>query len=59
LYGFVSPDGIHWTKTKEIIPYRKGWRHAMDSQNVGFWSEAEGQYVCYFRTWTDPDRLRS
>jgi hypothetical protein len=59
LYGFVSPDGIHWTKTNEIIPYRKGWRHAMDSQNVGFWSEAEGQYVCYFRTWTEPDRLRS
>src|SRR5688500_859626 len=59
LYGFVSPDGIHWSKTNEIIPYRKPWRHAMDSQNVGFWSEAEGQYVCYFRTWTEPDRLRS
>ena len=59
LYGFISPDGIHWTKTNEIIPYRKGWRHAMDSQNVGFYSEAEGQYVCYFRTWTDPERLRS
>lgn len=59
LYGFVSPDGIHWTKRDEIIPYRLGWRHAFDSQNVGFWSEAEGKYVAYFRTWTATDRLRS
>lgn len=59
LYGFVSPDGIHWTKQAEIIPYQMGWRHAFDSQNVAFWSEAEQQYVAYFRTWTEPDRLRS
>lgn len=59
LYGFVSPDGIAWTKQKEIIPYRPEWRHAFDSPNVAFWSEAEKLYVCYFRTWLEPDRLRS
>ncbi len=59
LYGFVSPDGIKWTKKNEIIPYRSEWRHAFDSPNVGFWSEAEQLYVCYFRTWQEPDRLRS
>jgi len=25
---------------------------AFDSQNVAFWSESEGCYVCYFRTWS-------
>lgn len=59
LYGFVSPDGLQWTKRNEIIPYRSEWRHAFDSPNVAFWSEAEQLYVCYFRTWTSPDRLRS
>ncbi|MGB7160340.1 MAG: hypothetical protein WBD40_19890 [Tepidisphaeraceae bacterium] len=59
LYAFVSPDGIHWEKRDEAIPYQMGWRHAFDSQNVSFWSEAEQQYVAFFRTWTDPERLRS
>lgn len=59
LYSFFSPDGIHWEQGNEVIPYRQEWRHAFDSANVSFWSEAEKQYVCYFRTWTDPDNLRS
>lgn len=59
LFAFVSADGIHWTKKNEVIPYRPEWRHAFDSPNVSFWSEAEKRYVCYFRTWTDPERLRS
>jgi hypothetical protein len=59
LFAFVSPDGITWTQEEEIIPYRPEWRHAFDSPNVAFWSEAEHLYVCYFRTWTAPDRLRS
>ena len=59
LFGFVSPDGITWTKKNEIIPYRPEWRHAFDSPNVAFWSEAEQLYVCYFRTWQEPTRLRS
>src|SRR5690606_22970294 len=59
LYAFVSPDGIAWTKKEEAIPYQAGWRHAFDSPNVTFWSEAEQLYVCYFRVWTRSDRLRS
>ncbi len=59
LFAFVSPDGLHWTKKKEAIPFRSEWRHAFDSPNVSLWSEAEQLYVCYFRTWTEPDRLRS
>jgi len=58
LVAFVSPDGIHWTEKGEVIPYRPQWHHAFDSPNVSFWSEAEQQYVCYFRTWT-ADRRRS
>jgi hypothetical protein len=26
---------------------------------VTFWSEAEGQYVCYFRTWVEDGKVRS
>ena len=59
LFAFVSADGIHWDKQDEVIPYRNEWRHAFDSQNVSFWSEAEQHYVCYFRTWTPGERLRS
>ena len=27
---------------------------AFDSQNVAFWSESEGCYACYYRTWSRP-----
>ena len=59
LYGFVSPDGFQWTNIGEIIPYRPEWRHAFDSPNVAFWSEAEQLYVCYFRTWIEPGGPRT
>jgi hypothetical protein len=47
LVAFVSPDGIHWKKLREQAVITQGH---FDSQNVSFWSEAENQYVCYFRT---------
>lgn len=53
LFAYTSPDGIRWTGKGEAIPYRPEWRHAFDSPNVSFWSEAESLYVCYFRTWGD------
>lgn len=59
LFGFVSQDGIHWTKKNEIIPFRPEWRHAFDSSNSAFWSEAEQRYVCYFRTWSAKGKVRS
>ena len=49
LIGYVSGDGIHWRKLRDEPLISKG---AFDSQNVAFWSESEGCYVCYFRTWT-------
>ncbi len=51
LHAFVSADGIRWRRLSEraVIPPPGGT--AFDSQNVAFWSESEGRYVCYFRTW--------
>jgi len=59
LFAFVSADGLHWKKRAEAIPYQPQWRHAFDSPNVSFWSPAEQLYVCYFRTWSNPERLRT
>lgn len=46
LNGFVSQDGINWClfSEKPIITDGK-----FDSQNIGFWSETEQQYVAYYR----------
>ncbi len=56
LHAFVSADGIVWKKAGEqpVIPYKKEWSHAFDSQNVSFWSEIEQKYICYFRGWETP-----
>lgn len=58
LVAFVSGDGIRWRKLRPepVITYTR--EYAFDSQNVSFWSEAEGQYVCYFRHFLD-GKLRS
>lgn len=58
LVAFASADGIHWRKlrTEPVIRYTK--EHAFDSQNVSFWSESEGCYVCFFRHFLDK-KLRS
>jgi hypothetical protein len=53
LYAFKSKDGIHWKKIQDP-PVMKSRAFAFDSQNVSFWSEQEGRYVCYFRTWETP-----
>lgn len=48
LHGMVSGDGIEWELgTEPLITDGK-----FDSQNVGFWSEAEQQYVAYYRTFS-------
>ncbi len=53
LYAFESADGLHWTKMRDK-PVITSEPFAFDSQNVSFWSEAEGCYVCYFRSWQTP-----
>ena len=46
LFAFVSADGYHWRKLNNDPVITKG---LFDSQNVSFWSEHEGCYVCYLR----------
>ncbi len=50
LMGFSSPDGIHWEQigSEPLFPSVEG-EFRYDSQNLAFWSEHEGCYVCYFR----------
>jgi len=47
LHAFKSGDGIHWSNLQPEAVFTKGM---FDSQNVAFWSAAEQQYICYFRT---------
>jgi hypothetical protein len=49
LVAFASGDGLRWRKLRDAPVLARG---AFDSQNVSFWSDAEGCYVAYFRTWT-------
>ena len=49
LFAFTSPDGVHWKKLADEAVFTQG---AFDSQNLVFWSEAEGCYACYFRIFT-------
>lgn len=53
LYAFASADAIHWRRLspEPVVPSSAAGDFGFDSQNVSFWSEAEGCYVCYFRTW--------
>ena len=55
LSGFVSEDGVHWRILSAEPLITDG---AFDSQNVGFWSEAEGRYVAYYRTFSSLEGLR-
>jgi hypothetical protein len=58
LVAFVSADGIRWNKLRPepVITWTR--EYAFDSQNVSFWSESEGCYVCCFRHFLD-QKLRS
>ena len=56
LMRFVSADGVKWRKLmgdQPMFPSNEDYRY--DSQNLAFWSEAEGQYVCYFRNFKEID----
>jgi len=50
LYTFASPDCIHWRRLS-AEPAITMSEFGFDSQNVAFWSPAENQFVCYFRSW--------
>jgi len=56
LICYVSADGTRWTKLRdEPVFTDTDW--VFDSQNVPFWSEAEGCYVLYYRRAVD--RIRA
>ncbi|GMV99285.1 MAG: hypothetical protein AMXMBFR84_04240 [Candidatus Hydrogenedentota bacterium] len=58
LFGFVSEDGLRWTRLDQPILMATDV-HKFDSQNVVFWSESEGLYLCYFRSFYDKVRAIS
>ncbi|MDB6027137.1 MAG: hypothetical protein JWM68_3360 [Verrucomicrobiales bacterium] len=49
LFGFISPDGVHWKKVQSEPVMTKG---QFDSLNIVFWDEQTKVYRCYSRTWT-------
>jgi hypothetical protein len=58
LVRFVSGDGVNWRKLmgdERMLPPHKGYRY--DSQNLVFWSEAEGKYLCYYRNFKEIDGM--
>jgi len=59
LHSFISEDGIRWRRLVGRAVITSAHR-AFDSQNVAFWSKAEGCYICYYRTWeTQHGQLRT
>lgn len=54
LKAFASSDGLNWQLLKQE-PVLSEDIGSFDSQNGAFWSDAEQQYVCYFR-WFDKGR---
>jgi hypothetical protein len=51
LMGFASADGVQWKKLRETHVFPPPKEFSLDSQNIAFWSEAEGKYVLYYRSW--------
>ncbi|HEY2157137.1 MAG TPA: hypothetical protein VGH33_16030 [Isosphaeraceae bacterium] len=64
LSAYVSPDGIRWKRlrdgpvlTRRDVGFKEGSKSIVfDSQNVAFWSEAEGKYLLYYRVYKDGKR---
>jgi hypothetical protein len=54
LVFWASPDGVAFRKLDPQPDFVSDLRNAFDGGNTMFWSEAEGQYVIYFR-WYDGD----
>jgi hypothetical protein len=56
LNALFSADGVKWTLSARKPVITDG---VFDSQNVGFWSEAEERYVAYYRTFSTVDAFDS
>ena len=49
LMGYGSADGVHWRLLSDEPILPQTLENNFDSQNVAFWSDAEGSYVAYMR----------
>lgn len=52
LYGFVSPDAIHWRHVQKEPIFKEG---TFDSQNLVFWDPNRNEYAGYFRFFSGKD----
>lgn len=52
LVALCSGDGVHWRhwRREPVMPSDPD-DYRYDSQNLAFWSQHEGCYLCYFRAW--------
>ena len=56
LVAWVSADGKDWKKLQDapVIPSEMvKFKYFFDSQNLAFWSQAEGKYLSFFRVFVD------
>lgn len=59
LVAYTSPDGIRWhTMADKPVLTREqvSKSFVFDSQNVPFWSKAEGKYLLYYRVYKEKKR---
>ena len=49
VYGYVSPDGIHWEQIGDGPMIRETF--FMDYERSAFWDPNRGKYVAYLRDW--------
>ena len=56
LLAFQSPDGLHWSQMGRDPVITKG---AFDSENVGFWDGARGEYREYHRDFREGRDIRT
>ena len=57
LQAFASPDGIHWRRLRPAaVITRENYPVVTSDSSLtpSFWSESEGCYVAYLRTWREP-----
>lgn len=55
--AYISDDGYRWRTLRDEPVFSATKLPMFDSQNLAFWSESEGCYVCYARQFRD--RVRS
>jgi hypothetical protein len=58
LLGYVSGDGIHWSKiSKEPLFNKKNWPLRADESSIPcYWSDSDKCYYAYFRIWIDHNK---